>query len=155
MTPAIPRHGPLPRLFPVLGDVPVPWPRPTGTRAELQDSALLHTGVRLPVLPAFFHDPQIVGATVVEGLCAVFLGVSAFRINADKAGAWGTTVAAQVFAIAADTFGMLLIALGAGPDSPFNYLFHRLGIAILLLVLAALFARPLRNAFRSPRVMVP
>lgn len=30
--------------------------------------AVLHTGIRISFLPGFFHDPQILGATVVEGM---------------------------------------------------------------------------------------
>jgi len=111
-------------------------------------AGVLHTGVRFAFLPAFFHDPQIVGATVVEGLCAAVLGASAGAIIARASRAWIVAVGAQLFAIIADIFGMIVIAFGFGPDSPFNFLFHRLGIAILLVVLAVILTRSGREALR-------
>jgi hypothetical protein len=112
-------------------------------------AATLHTGVRLPFVPDFFHDPRIIGATVAEGLCALVLGAAAILVGASAKRAWVVAVAAQMFSIVADIFGMTVIALGFGPDSPFNFLFHRIGIAILVLVLAALFTTPARVALQS------
>jgi hypothetical protein len=115
-------------------------------------AALLHTGISIPFLPGFFHDPQIIGATVVEGACGVFLGFAALRVGSQHRAARATAIGAQTFSIAADIFGMIVIAIGLGPDSPFNYLFHRVGITILAVVLVRLFMRPARNvfAFRDP-----
>jgi hypothetical protein len=109
-------------------------------------AAVLHTGVRISVLPEFFNDPTIVGATVVEGMCGAILALAAFLVSSRRAEAWGTAVGSHVFSITADVFGMILIAVGAGPDSPFNFLFHRIGISILAVVLVLLFTRPARGA---------
>jgi len=114
-------------------------------------AAVLHTGVRLPLVPDFFHDPRIVGATVVEALCAVALGGAAIMVGASAPRAWAAAVSAQIFSIVADLFGMLVIALGFGPDSPFNFLFHRVGILVLVLALAGLLTPPARHAFGSRR----
>jgi hypothetical protein len=114
-------------------------------------AAVLHTGVRLALLPDFFHDPRIVGATVVEGLCAVALGSAAIMVGASAPKAWVAAVSAQIFSIVADAFGMLFIALGVGPDSPFNFLFHRVGIAVLVLVFAGLLTPSARHAFNPRR----
>jgi hypothetical protein len=114
-------------------------------------AAVLHTGVRLPLLPDFFHDPRIVGATVVEALCAVALGGAAIMVGAAAPKAWVAAVSAQVFSIVADLFGMLVIALGFGPDSSFNFLFHRVGIVVLVLVLAGLLTPFARHAFSTRR----
>ena len=109
-------------------------------------AALLHTGVSIPFLPAFFHDPQIIGASVVEGACGVLLGLAALRVGSQQRAAWGTAVGAQTFAIAADIFGMIVIAEGLGPDSPFNYLFHRIGVSILVIVLGLLLMPGVRDS---------
>jgi len=110
-------------------------------------ASFLHTGARLEFLPRFFQDPRIVGATVVEGLCALLLAAAAQVTNSAPA-AWSMAVGAEVFSICADIFGMVLIGLGLGPDSPFNFLFHRIGIAVLLLVLVALLTAPGKAALR-------
>lgn len=48
-------------------------------------------------------------------------------------GAAGRFVSLQCLGLAptSSSLGMTLIALGFGPDSPFNFLFHRIGVAIL------------------------
>lgn len=115
-------------------------------------SALLHTGARISFLPAFFHDPQIRGAPIVEAACGVFLGVAALLVIFRLGPTWGIAVSAHVTSIAADVVGMILIAVGAGPDSPFNYLFHRVGVAILIVVLLSLFTRPVRAAMEHGAV---
>lgn len=113
-------------------------------------SGYLHTGNRPAFLPGFFHDPQIVGAPIVEGACGVLLGLAALLTAFHLGAAWAMAVGAHVTAIVADIMGMTLIALGAGPDSPFNYLFHRVGIAVLVVALACLLTRPARSALRQP-----
>jgi hypothetical protein len=111
-------------------------------------SAYLHTGSRLSFLPGFFHDPQIVGAPIVEGACGVLLGIAALLTIFGLGSAWAVAVGAHLTAIVADVMGMILIAVGAGPDSPYNYLFHRVGLAVLVVVLGCLLTRPARSALR-------
>jgi hypothetical protein len=112
-------------------------------------SAYLHTGNYLSFLPDFFRDPEIRGAPVVEGACGIFLAVAAVVVTWNLANAWGLAVVAHGAAIVADIVGMILIAMGAGPDSPFNYYFHRVGVAILIIVLGCLFTLPARMALRG------
>jgi hypothetical protein len=112
-------------------------------------AALLHTGISIPFLPAFFHDPRIIGATVVEGACGILLGFAAFRVSIGDRAAWATAIGAQVVAIAADFTGMVFIAAGFGPESPFNYLFHRIGIGILLIGLGFLVTPQIRSVLSS------
>lgn len=112
-------------------------------------AALLHTGVRPPFLPDFFHDPRIVGASVVEGLCAIVLAIAAILLGSASRQGWAVAVGAVGFSIIADILGMVLIALGFGPDSPFNFLFHRIGVTVLVVTLAILVA-PARLSLRIP-----
>jgi len=112
-------------------------------------AALLHTGMRPPVLPDFFHDPRIVGATLVEGLCAIVLAIAALLLGSTNRRGWPVAVSAVTFSIVADIVGMVLIALGFGPDSPFNFLFHRIGVTVLVITLAVLLA-PARPSLRIP-----
>ena len=112
-------------------------------------AAILHTGVRIAFLPDFFHDPRIVGATVVEGLCAILLAIAAMSLGSAHRRGWAFAVGAVAFSIGADIFGMALLALGFGPDSPFNFLFHRIGVTLLVITLAVLVA-PARPSLRIP-----
>jgi hypothetical protein len=112
-------------------------------------SAYLHTGSWFSFLPDVFRDPPIRGAPEVEGACALLLGAAAVLTALPRRGAWRTAFVALAFSAVADGLGMILIALGAGPDSPFNFWFHRIGITILVIVLGSLFTRPVRNALRK------
>jgi hypothetical protein len=114
-------------------------------------SGFLHTGQRLPFLPEFFHDSSIIGAPEVEGACGIILGVAALLISIRHRGAWGATVIAVAVSIAADIIGMIFIAMGRGPDSPFNFWFHRIGVAILVVVLVVLLTNPGKVALHRPR----
>jgi hypothetical protein len=114
-------------------------------------SGFLHTGQRLPFLPAFFHNPRINGAVWEEGACGVVLGIAALLISVRHQAAWWAAVIAVAFAIISDIIGMILIAVGAGPDSPFNFWFHRIGVAILVVVLVILLTSPGKVALHPPR----
>jgi uncharacterized membrane protein len=113
-------------------------------------SGFLHTGQRVPFLPAFFHNPSINGALEVEGACGVILGSAALLISVRHQAAWWTTVIAVAFAIVADSIGMILITVGAGPVSPFNFWFHRIGVAVLAVVLVVLLTSPGKEALHLP-----
>jgi hypothetical protein len=108
-------------------------------------ASLLHSGISVPFLSPFFHDPRIIGATVVEGACGVLLGFAAVRVSVGDRAAWATAIGAQLVAIAADSLGMVFIAAGFGPESRFNYLFHRIGIGILLIGLGFLITPQIRG----------
>ena len=71
-------------------------------------AALLHLGIQLPL---GFSEPQIIPATIVEGLCGIFLAVSAYAVIARKTWAWGGAIAAHVFAVAGVLLGIIALAL--------------------------------------------
>jgi uncharacterized membrane protein len=114
-------------------------------------SGFMHTGQRVPLLPAVLHDPKISGAVYVEGACGIILGIAALLISMRNRAAWWMTIIAVAFAIGADIIGMILIAVGAGPDSPFNFWFHRIGVAILAVMLVGLLTTPGKEALHFPR----
>jgi bacteriorhodopsin len=82
----------------------------------------------------------------VEGACAVSLSAAAVltTFNWRQHGLY--RLVAQSFAILADAVGMILITVGAGADSTFNFWFHRIGIAIAIVVLGCLCTWTTRNA---------
>jgi hypothetical protein len=98
-------------------------------------AALLHLGVQFPL---GFSEPQIIPAAIVEGLCGIFLAVSAYAVFARKTWAWTVAIAAHVFAVAGVLLGITALALGAGPSTEANTIYHRVILVVLVLVLVLL-----------------
>ncbi len=98
-------------------------------------AALLHLGIQFPL---GFSEPQIIPATIVEGLCGIFLAVGAYAVFVRKSWAWQGAVAAHVFAVAGVLLGITALALGAGPSTQVNTIYHRTILVVLVLVLALL-----------------
>jgi hypothetical protein len=97
-------------------------------------AALLHLGI-----PVGLSEPRIIPAAIVEGLCGLFLAVSTYAVFARTTWAWGAALAANLFAIAGVLLGIAALALGAGPSTEGNTIYHRviLGVLIVVLVLLA------------------
>ena len=98
-------------------------------------AAMLHLGIQFPL---GFSEPQIIPATIVEGLCGIFLAVGAYAVFARKTWAWQGAVAAHVFAVAGVLLGITALALGAGPSTEANTIYHRTILVVLVVVLALL-----------------
>jgi len=98
-------------------------------------AAMLHLGIQFPL---GFSEPQIIPATIVEGLCGIFLAVGAYAVFAHKSWAWQGAVAAHVFAVAGVLLGITALALGAGPSTEANTIYHRTILVVLIVVLALL-----------------
>ncbi len=97
-------------------------------------AALLHVGI-----PLGFSEPRILPAAIVEGLCGLFLAVSTYAVFARTTWAWGTALAAHLVAVAGVLLGITALALGAGPSTEANTIYHRviLGVLVAVLVLLA------------------
>jgi len=95
--------------------------------------ALLHAGVSVPLGLAVLSEPVIVPATIVEGLCGIFLATAAYSAFARKARAWTVVVGAHIFALGGVLLGITALALGAGPSTGLNFVYHR----VMLLALVA------------------
>jgi hypothetical protein len=80
-----------------------------------------------------FAEPKIIPAAIVEGLCALFFINSAYSIFSKKTSAWKATFFAHAFAIAGIILGMISLAVGAGPRTKTNDLYHSI---MLLLIIA-------------------
>jgi hypothetical protein len=98
-------------------------------------AALLHLGVELPL---GFTEPQIIPAAIVEGLCGLFLAVSAYGVIARTSWAWVVALAAHVFAAAGVLLGITALALGAGPSTEANTIYHRVILGVLIVVVVLL-----------------
>jgi FtsH-binding integral membrane protein len=95
-------------------------------------AALLHLGVQLPVGFTVLAEPQIMPAVIVEGLCALFLAVSAYALFTRRPWAWTVTTAAYAFALAGMILGMVALAAGWGPRTETNDLYQRVMLMMLV-----------------------
>jgi hypothetical protein len=93
--------------------------------------AVLHLGVRIPVGFAALAEPRIFPATIVEGLCGLFLAVGAYVTLSSKPWAWPTITAAHAFALGGVLLGITALALGGGPSTELNTIYHRVMLAAL------------------------
>jgi hypothetical protein len=100
-------------------------------------AALWHLGI--PIVPGFVPQP-IIYATIVEGLCWLFLSWSFFALRTNRSRAWGITLAAHIFAILAVLLGIYATSQGPGNDV-INYFYHR-GILVVLVINLILLLTP-------------
>ena len=93
--------------------------------------AVLHLGVRIPAGFAVLAEPRIFPATVVEGLCGLFLAVGAYAALSRKTWEWPALTAAHAFAVGGVLLGITALALGGGPSTELNTIYHRVMLAAL------------------------
>lgn len=85
-----------------------------------------------------FHEPYILPAAIVESICGVSLLWGATAIFRKSRRHWPTALIANFVALAGVILGMVALALGRGPRTASNDLYHRImltliGGAVLLL----------------------
>src|SRR5215210_7575598 len=97
--------------------------------------ALLHLGGRVPLGFGALEEPRILPATVVEGLCGLALAVAAFAVLARMSWAWSAAFAAHAFSLGGVLLGMVALAVGAGPSTELNTIYHRVMLVALVAVL--------------------
>ena len=110
--------------------------------------ALLHLGVRVPLGFTVIEEPVILPATIVEGLCGTALAVAAFAVLTRRNGAWTVATAAHAFALGGVLLGITALAIGAGPSTDLNTVYHRVMVVALVAVLALLLSSTGRSALR-------
>ena len=108
--------------------------------------ALLHLGVRIPLGAALLGEPTILPAAIVESLCGLALLFGALAMFARWNRAWTAVFAAHAFALGGVLLGVT--ALGAGPSTDLNTMYHRVVLVGLVAVLALLLTPAGRAAFR-------
>lgn len=111
--------------------------------------ALLHLGVRVPLGFAVLAEPRILPATIVEGLCGLGLAVGAFAGLTRRSWAWPAAFAAHAFALAGVLLGTAALAVGAGPTTDLNTVYHRVMLVALVAVLALLLTSPGKAALHG------
>jgi hypothetical protein len=118
--------------------------------------ALLHLGLRIPLGFTVLAEPRILPATVVEGLCGLALAVAAFAVLTRMGWAWTAAFAAHAFSLGGVLLGMVALAVGAGPSTELNTIYHRVMLVALVAVLALLLSPAGRTLLRRaarPRVI--
>jgi hypothetical protein len=96
--------------------------------------ALQHAGIAIGSL----HEPRIIPAAAVETMCGLFLAVGAVVVFNQSEG-W-IVWTANMFAISGVLLGMAALAMGRGPRTATNDLYHRImlilaGASLVLLLL--------------------
>lgn len=88
--------------------------------------ALQHAGVAIGSL----YEPVIVPASIVEVLCALALSWGAAAILKQSLKAWRAAFIGNLVAILGVAIGVVALALGAGPLTANNDLYHRIMLAL-------------------------
>lgn len=102
-----------------------------GQGLALWIGALAHTGVPVDLGAIVIAEPRIPPALVVEGVTGAFLLGSSVAVFTRKPWAWTAAIGAQGLALGGVLLGMTAIAVGAGPHTTMNAIFHRV-MALLL-----------------------
>ena len=115
--------------------------------------ALLHLGVRIPAGAEVLAESRIFPASVVEGLCGFFLAAGAYAALTGRTWAWPALIVAHGFALGGVLLGVAALAVGAGPSTELNEVYHRVMLVALAAGLVLLLAPVGRTAFgRGGRV---
>jgi hypothetical protein len=103
--------------------------------------AALHAGV-----PIGLTEPRIIPAAIVESLCGILGATAAAAVLGGRAWAWLAALTAQVIAIGGVLLGITTLALGLGPNSALNFVYHRAILALLGVGLIVTLSAPARRA---------
>ncbi len=97
--------------------------------------AVQHIGVAVGP----FHEPRIIPAAIVETICAMALGWGGAAVLAHAATFWRTGLIANFIALAGVLLGVVALALGAGPRTASNDLYHGIMLVLIAASLVILF----------------
>ena len=110
--------------------------------------ALLHLAVRIPLGFAVLAEPRIIPATIVEGLCGLGLAIGGFAVLTGRSWAWSAVTGAHAFALGGVLLGITALALGTGPSTELNTIYHRVMLVALVAGLVVLLTPATRTALR-------
>jgi hypothetical protein len=106
--------------------------------------ALQHAGIRVGP----FREPVIIPASIVESICALALIWGAVAVLRWSATAVRAALIGNIVAIAGVAIGMVALAVGAGPRTESNDIYHRFMLLLAVVSLAILAAPRGRAALR-------
>jgi hypothetical protein len=100
--------------------------------------AVQHAGLQIGV----FREPRIIPAAIVESICGLSLLCGAAAVYGPSASKWRIALLANLIALAGVLLGMAALAVGAGPRTASNDIYHRIMLALIGGTLLLLFIRP-------------
>ncbi len=115
-----------------------------GNAALFVFGALQHAGVAIGSL----REPVIISASVVELLCALALSWGAATVLKQSLKAWRAGFIGNFVAIIGVAIGMVALAVGAGPRTASNDLYHGIMLALATASLVILLVPAGRTALR-------
>ena len=96
--------------------------------------AVQHAGIAIGP----FHEPSIIPAAIVETLCGVSLLCGAASVWLRSRIQWGIALATNLIALSGVLLGIAALAVGAGPRTASNDLYHRAMLILIAISLALL-----------------
>ena len=95
-----------------------------------------------------FHEPLIIPAAIVESVCGIALLFGAVAPVRNWKGSWGAALIGNLVALAGVALGMVALALGAGPRTASNDLYHRIMLVLIAAATLVLLLQSPTNAKR-------
>jgi hypothetical protein len=89
--------------------------------------AIQHAGIAVGP----FREPRIIPAALVEAVCGVALAWAAAALLRQSVTARRMTAIANVIALVGVAIGLVALAIGAGPRTPTNDLYHRIMLVLI------------------------
>jgi len=86
-----------------------------------------------------FHEPLIIPAAIVEALCGLCLSWGAIALFRGSRRRWVIALITNLVALVAVLLGMAALAIGAGPRTASNDLYHRTMMILIAAVILILF----------------
>jgi hypothetical protein len=97
--------------------------------------ALQHAGVAIGTS----HEPRIIPAAIVETICALSLLLGAAAILLRAMNLWPVALITNLVALGGVLLGIAALAVGAGPRTASNDLYHRIMLILIGASLVILF----------------
>jgi 4-amino-4-deoxy-L-arabinose transferase-like glycosyltransferase len=86
-----------------------------------------------------FHEPIIIPAAIVEFLCGLCLLLGAIALFRAWRMRWRIALTTNLVALGGVLLGIAALAVGAGPRTASNDLYHRLMLILIIAVILVLF----------------
>jgi hypothetical protein len=86
-----------------------------------------------------FHEPFIIPAAIVEALCGLCLLCGGAALFCDWRARWHVVLIANLVALGGVLLGIAALAVGAGPRTASNDLYHRMMLILIAAVILILF----------------